>query len=162
MCPYQYFFNKILERCISIKAYKNTFRLNASHSISNDKGVPQTHHHTFTLSLDIVKTIDDFEEFEQIENGINEYLNRFRGKYINSIDPFTHILPTIENMGRYFYDELSSDLDKNGYKLIRLEIGETPAEVFSVSDFVFAGPHIYDGSHPVVKYLNEFTGKRYC
>jgi 6-pyruvoyl tetrahydropterin synthase-related domain len=130
--------------------------LNASHTIRGS-GAGQAHGHTFELCLYIEKNTDDFVEFEQIEELINQYLNRFRGRLLNSIEPFDRLLPTVENLGRVFYGALSEPLRRDGYHLIRLEIGETPLSTFSVSDALFVGSLVFNDNHPASRLISGWV-----
>ena len=113
-------------------SYKYTFRLNASHTnVGRDSRV---HAHTFEIALYMKPDTESFVAYDVTEKAVNNYLNGFSGKLINSIPPFNEISPTVENIGEVFFVYISEILSRAGYQLIKLEISESPHRIFSISE----------------------------
>lgn len=114
---------------MSFESYKYTFRLNASHSRLN---TDDTHSHTFEITL-YIRQSESFSAYHETEKRIGDYLGRYTGVLLNSVPPFDHINPTLENMGEEFSTALSEILTGVGYQLVRLTISENPQRIYSVN-----------------------------
>lgn len=53
-----------------------------------------------------------FVQFDAYEKAIDEYFNQYQNHLINEIEPFDHIIPTLENMSDYFVRAI-----KRSYKI---------------------------------------------
>ena len=84
-----------------------------------------------------------FLNFMELDAIVNEYIGQYEGEYLNDISPFDKLLPTIENMGEVFYEDLKECLINRNYDLIQLDISENLLRVYSISD------RLYLGSKPV-------------
>lgn len=76
---------------------------------------------------------NSFVEYDETENHVRDYLERFSGQNLNTVPPFDEISPTVERMGEVFYAHLSELLRRVGYQLIKLDISENPQRLFSIS-----------------------------
>ena len=119
---------ELLYREYCLKSY-----LNMSHYIIIDGRQGQTHPHTWEFITTIVVARDDFVEFRTFEELIEQYLEKYQDKILNTIEPFDTIVPTIENVTDYFDDELQELLYQNGCELISLEGSETPTRSYIIS-----------------------------
>lgn len=119
---------ELLYREYCLKSY-----LNMSHYIIIDGRQGQTHPHTWEFITTIVVARDDFVEFRTFEELIEQYLEKYQDKILNTIEPFDTIVPTIENVTDYFDDELQELLHQNGCELISLEGSETPTRSYIIS-----------------------------
>lgn len=123
---------------MEFKAYKLSYYLNAQHSMDNTN--LNIHAHTFNICLlleDIRKK--GFINFEVISDIVNGYMGQFSGKHLNEMPEFIELLPTIENIGAIFYEELKLLLMDGEYDLIQIEISENPLRVYSISDRLYLG-----------------------
>lgn len=129
--------------------YKYTFRVNLSHSMSLENANEAKHMHTIEIAVFVKKSNqnESFVTFDDLERGIERYLKGFQGKFVNEIPPFTHTLPTIENMGYEFYLHIKEILEKEEFVLTRLEISEIPSRIFVISEFLDTGVLHRDASH---------------
>ena len=93
----------------------------------------QNHPHTWEISLDTVKVTDDFVQFDFIEREVEKYFSYFQDVNINSIDPFTAVNPTLENLCEHFKNDLSDLLTRSGWLLQRIEMSETPGRTYVIS-----------------------------
>lgn len=116
--------------------YRFKFYLNASHSIYLKGILGEKHPHTWEITLDTVKMEDNFIIFSDIEKNIEKYLQKFQDKYINDIDPFNTLNPTLENICIYFKESFEKLLIENNWVLLSIEISETPTRsyIIDVSD----------------------------
>lgn len=123
---------------MEFKVYKLSYYLNAQHSFDYQKN--NIHTHTFHICLyieDLKK--DDLINYRTVDQAINHFLKLYSGNYMNDISPFDRLLPSIENIGEVFYEELKLELIKLGLDLIKLEISENPLRIYSVSDRIYLG-----------------------
>lgn len=118
--------------------YRFKFYLNASHSIYLNGVLGQEHPHTWEITLNTVKLKDNFIIFNDIEKSIEKYLGKYQDSYINKIEPFITINPTLENICEYFKDEFQNLLLESGWLLLSIEISETPTRsyIIDISDEV--------------------------
>ena len=116
--------------------YRFKFYINASHAIYIDGVLGQAHPHTWEIMLYTLKMREDFIAFDAIEKQIEGYLQQFQDKYINQIEPFTTINPTLENIARYLKEELQKLLFEKKWLLLSIEVGETPSRsyIIDISD----------------------------
>ncbi|TAH62765.1 MAG: hypothetical protein EWM47_13995 [Anaerolineaceae bacterium] len=127
------------------KAYKLLFYINAQHSIDNS--LENAHLHTFSIGLHLEDKIDDrLIDFNQVSQLVNNYLEQYRGVFLNEMAAFKDLIPTIEHMGNLFYDELKLILTELSYDLIQLDISENPLQIYSVSDRLYFGNILYEGA----------------
>lgn len=129
---------------MDLRTYKYTFHLNISHSVrfGKEEGAGR-HSHTIEISLYIldrtVRENTEFQSFEDVEQHITNYFNRYSSQYINDIGYFSEVEPTIENIGVFFYDNVKKILFEKNYILNRLEISDLPSRIFVINDFLKAG-----------------------
>ena len=120
-----------LSKCDS---YKYKFYINASHSIYIDGNLGESHPHTWEISVEVVKMNNSFVEFDKFENVVEEYLSKFQDSYINDIEPFDKINPTLENICAFFKDEFIALTEKSGLSLIEIGISETPSRSYIITN----------------------------
>lgn len=111
--------------------YKYKYFLNATHSF--DGAGEHRHHHTFTITLHIKEEVKELQLFSSIDELVHGYLRIYERKYLNELPVFLKKIPTIENMGILFFQELGQILLKEQITLMKLEISENPLRVYSVS-----------------------------
>lgn len=118
--------------------YRFKFYLNASHSIYLNGVLGQEHPHTWEITLNTIKLKDNFIIFNDIEKNIEKYLEKYQDSYLNKVDPFVTLNPTLENICQYFKNEFQNLLLENGWLLLSMEIGETPTRsyIIDISDEV--------------------------
>lgn len=114
--------------------YKYKFYLNANHSILIDGVMGQVHPHTWEIVIEVIKVVEGFVQFSFVEKAIEELLSKYQDKYINEIEPFDEINPTLENISEYFKEAIKQKLKQDGWMLLRLEISETPARSYIIDE----------------------------
>ena len=93
------------------------------------------HFHSFELILFVEDSSEDFVLYGDFEKVVHQCLKPYEYKNLGNIEPFNHIEPTMENIGHVFYSKLEEALKTYGFKLIRLEISETPSRTYIVSPY---------------------------
>lgn len=122
--------------------YKYKYYLNMSHSINKENPRAGLHYHTLDITLYIQKQKDAGETFllyEDLEREVEQYFSAYEGAFFNELPAFERISVTIEHIGDMFFTALKRKLKAEGYILSRLEISETPARVYAISDFLKKG-----------------------
>lgn len=127
--------------------YRFKFYLNASHSIYLNGVLGQEHPHTWEITLNTIKLKDNFIIFNDIEKSIEKYLGKYQDSYLNKVEPFITLNPTLENICQYFKNEFQSLLLENGWLLLSMEISETPTRsyIIDISDEVDYNKMLDDG-----------------
>lgn len=115
------------------RQYKFKFYLNASHAISIQGKLGQKHPHTWEITLNTLKLMDGFIQFNQLEKRIEEFFETYQDKLLNEIDPFDVVNPTLENCCEYFKTQLQSILNEEGWVLLMIEMSETPTRTFVIN-----------------------------
>lgn len=116
--------------------YRFKFYFNASHAIYLSGEMGQSHPHTWEVILNVMKVSDNFVLFNEVEEMSEAFLLQYQDVFINSVQPFTTINPTLENICTYFKEKLQEMLHEKGWLLLSIELSETPSRsyVISVSD----------------------------
>lgn len=106
--------------------YRCKFQLNAHHAayIKNELG--KKHSHKWEVVLDIIKVADGFSQFEHVQKAIEEFLEPYQDQYLNELEPFTNLNPTLENICVFLKEKLQELLAKRGWLLLKIEIVDTP------------------------------------
>lgn len=119
------------------EGYKTSYKFNASHSIGTFE---ERHVHTFWVNLYIEHVNNEFVEFSKYEQGLKDYFEQYRRRYINSFEAFVDIPATLENMCRIFFEDVKALLDGFGeLELTKLELGDSPTKSVSFSKKIIAG-----------------------
>lgn len=112
--------------------YKIKVYLNSRHYIYINGHQGQTHPHTWEFVLYMRFPRNSFIEFSTFEHIFNEFLDKYQNKVLNNIEPFTEIIPTLENITEEFtvaFCQICKDL--NG-SLLRIEASETPTRCYII------------------------------
>lgn len=115
------------------RAYKNSYRINMEHNLSNTEG--GRHGHTLEITL-IIEQPDAafFLSYPELDETVHHYFEEYDAKYLNEMKRFEGLPPTIENLGDILFEAMYLLLRAKGLYLIALEISETPLRVYIVSD----------------------------
>lgn len=74
-----------------------------------------------------------FVQFDAYEKAIDEYFNQYQNHLINEIEPFDHIIPTLENMSDYFIACDQKDRTKSGWRTCPNGSSETPTRSYVIN-----------------------------
>ncbi len=116
------------------KQYKYKFYLNLNHSVEMDGNRGQIHSHTWEVAMGIAMATQGMVRFSDIEKKVNTLLDKYQDKYLNDIEPFNAINPTLENVCDYLFRLVSKELQESGWLLLNMEMSETPSRVYHVSE----------------------------
>lgn len=115
------------------REYKFKFYLNANHYIIINGKEGQRHPHTWEFMVNIRMNDQKFVEFGDYEKAIDEYFNKYQNRVINEVEPFDHIIPTLENMSDYFVHDIREIVKNLGGLLVKMESSETPTRSYVIS-----------------------------
>ena len=115
--------------------YKFKFYLNGSHSIYIKGELGSRHTHTWEFSIHLLKMRNDFVKFTSLESQIEALLNEYQDKFINEVEPFNILNPTLENICNYFKDKIRELVNSEGWILLLIEISEAPTRSYVINLF---------------------------
>ena len=100
------------------REYKFKFYLNANHYIIIDGKEGEQHPHTWEFMVHIRMNGQKFVQFDAYEK---------------EIEPFDHIIPTLENMSDYFVRAIKKIVQNLDGELVRMESSETPTRSYVIN-----------------------------
>lgn len=115
------------------RQYRFKFYLNARHAIFINGTLGEIHPHTWEITLNVIKGRDEFIQFHTLEQKIEAFMETYQDRYLNEVEPFDVINPTLENCCHYFKDKLSEILAAEGWLFLMMEMSETPARSYVIS-----------------------------
>lgn len=115
------------------REYKFKFYLNANHYIIIDGKEGEQHPHTWEFMVHIRMNGQKFVQFDAYEKAIDEYFNQYQNHLINEIEPFDHIIPTLENMSDFFVRAIKKIVQNLDGELVRMESSETPTRSYVIN-----------------------------
>lgn len=114
--------------------YKFNFYLNARHAVLINGEESEIHPHTWEIKI-LMKTKDNiYIEFSMFESMLEKYFSKYEGRVLNEIENFENLNPSMENLGKVFYKDISELLVEHNFFLKSLEISENPTRTFIISD----------------------------
>ena len=118
---------------MKFEQYQFKFYLNANHAIEINGHLGQIHPHTWEISIATLKLSEKFISFHDVEIIVEKIFEKYQDKFLNKIPPFDRINPTLENICEVFKDKISSILEGADWKLLKIEVSETPARSYVIS-----------------------------
>ena len=112
--------------------YKFHLYINARHLVELDGVQSSIHPHTWEIGLLIKVNKDDFLNFTFFEKALEDYLKIYDGKYLNDVESFQGLNPTVENIGKVLFEGVSHLLKDEDLILTRLEISENPTRTYII------------------------------
>ncbi len=109
-------------------SYKFRFFLNASHAIRWKNGIGKPHPHTYELICEV--EVGEFLKFNDIEDKVHTVLDPLEGQFLNDLDYFKKVNPTLEELTRYLFKRIDKEMAQLDCQLLRLEVGESPTRYF--------------------------------
>lgn len=113
--------------------YKIRSYVNASHAIRWESGIGKEHIHTWEVACEITTVNNHMVIFEDLELVLKGVFSKYSGKFLNEIEPFNELNPTVENVAEHLFDEISKKLGEIEASLIRIEVGESPTRLYCIS-----------------------------
>jgi len=118
-----------------VNQYKYKFYLNANHSIFINNVLGQVHPHTWEIMIEVLSTKENFVQFDKVEAVIGQIFERYQDQYINTIEPFNKVNPTLENMVYHFKKMIEEQIKEYYMILLSIEISETPSRSYIINSF---------------------------
>lgn len=114
--------------------YKFKFYLNARHSVSFNGKQSSIHPHTWEITVIFGSEQSDTINFSMFEKELENYFLSYENKYLNEHVSFVGITPTMENMGKVFYNHIKELINNQQLSFRTLEISENPTRTYIIED----------------------------
>jgi len=118
-----------------VNQYKYKFYLNANHAIFINNVLGQMHPHTWEIMIEVLSTKENFVQFDRVEAAISKLLEKYQDQFINTIEPFHKINPTLENIVYYFKQMIEEQIREYHMVLLSIEISETPTRSYIINSY---------------------------
>lgn len=112
--------------------YRFKFYINARHSVTFKGKSSNIHPHTWEVVVSFGSEISETINFSEFEGKLEKYFIYYEGKYLNELESFIGINPTMENMGKIFYSDIKELLDRENLYFKRIEISENPTRTYII------------------------------
>lgn len=132
-----------------VNQYKYKFYLNANHAIFINNVLGQMHPHTWEIMIEVLSTKENFVQFDRVEAAISKLLEKYQDQFINTVDPFDKVNPTLENVVYYFKQMIEEQIKEYYMVLLSIEISETPSRSYIINS--------YDEVEEKYLSMNKFT-----
>lgn len=114
--------------------YKFKFYLNSKHSVTFNDKASSIHPHTWEIVVLFQSHESETINFTSFENELEQYFLKYEGKYLNDIDYFKNLNPTMENIGKLFYKDINELVTNIELDFIRIEISENPTRTYILEE----------------------------
>lgn len=114
-----------------IHKYKFKFYINARHSVNFSGIQSNIHPHTWEIVMYFRVNQKEFINFSKIEKEINEYLDKYEGKYLNDLDCFKEVEPTMENICVQIFNDIEKFMNGK-VNLCKIEVSENPTRTYII------------------------------
>lgn len=116
---------------ISIKSH-----FSAAHHLREYKGKCETQHgHNWDVEVYIrgsqLDSTGILVDFKDLKAHVLSMLDQLDHTDLNSLESFTEVNPTSENIAKYLYGSLSDRMNCERYKVFRVSVHETPGSIAS-------------------------------
>ena len=122
--------------------YNRTFRwrfhFNAIHNMAPEKEEGK-HAHSFLAILSVESQYMDIEMQNACEKALKTYFNQYNGKYLNELENFKGVIPTIEGICETIYPDTEKIAREYGMEQVQLEVGDSPVALFSMGKRLLLG-----------------------
>ena len=103
----------------------------AAHALRGyDGNCSEVHGHNWTVQVFVkTETLDSIGiavDFRRLKNKLSDILDNLDHSFLNDITPFTEINPTSENLAKYIYEQLSSQINDDSVRVDRVRVCESP------------------------------------
>ena len=101
----------------------------AGHALRGYKGkCENVHGHNYRVQITVegeeLNSIGLLVDFGDVKRVLRAVIARLDHQFINDLEPFTVVNPSAENLARYFYDEVSAELEEP-VRVIQVKLWET-------------------------------------
>ena len=91
-----------------------------NHYIIIDDKAGEVHPHTWEIIISVISTQSEMTPFANIERKMDEIMEQYQDKLLNSCPPFDKTVPTVENASKNFFRLIQDYIIKLGWILIIL------------------------------------------
>lgn len=71
--------------------------------------------------------------FYQVFNLILQSAKKFNNQFLNEVEPFTKVNPTLENLTDYLFNRFGEELNKLNCSLDEISVSESPMRTYQIS-----------------------------
>lgn len=114
--------------------YKFKFYLNARHSVTFNGKSSNVHPHTWEVVVIFGSRESDVVNFTTFENELDEEFLKYEGKYLNELNAFQDINPTMENIAKVLYVNVKNLINNKDLNFDKLEISENPTRTYIIQE----------------------------
>lgn len=114
------------------KEYCFVFFLNIRHSFYSEAELGKKHSHTWEIEITMHPRSNTIVRFRDVELVVLDYLEGYQDKYLNTIPPFHHMNPSIENFLDSIVGGLDEIMQENDWELLRVTIAENPTRSYMI------------------------------
>jgi len=112
--------------------YKFKFYLNARHSVTFNENTSNIHPHTWEVVISFGSETTETVNFTEFEKALEKYFLNYEGKYLNELDSFKDIHPTMENIGKKLYEDIKNLIENKNLYFKKVEISENPTRTYII------------------------------
>ncbi|MEK3560711.1 6-carboxytetrahydropterin synthase, partial [Lactobacillus crispatus] len=62
-----------------------------------------------------------------------EIIKKFNNQFLNEVEPFTKVNPTLENLTDYLFNRFGEELNKLNCSLDEISVSESPMRTYQIS-----------------------------
>lgn len=117
-----------------MKYHRLKYRLCMQHSF--DGTIEHKHQHLIEIEIVARKLLEGFMEFSSMDAMLEEIFVTYQYQYLNDFSEFEGDT-SIEHLGEVFYFRVKDALERNHWRLARLEISETPLRIYGMTEEIF-------------------------
>ncbi|KRL00987.1 6-carboxytetrahydropterin synthase [Liquorilactobacillus capillatus] len=114
-------------------SYRIKTFFNAGHAVRWEKGTGKRHSHTWEVVCELRSQSEQTVIFSDIEETLNSIFEKISGSFLNTLDEFKEVNPTVENITLWLYRLMTPVLEPLGVSLIRLEVSESPTRSYCIT-----------------------------
>lgn len=115
-----------------LRYYRIKSYLNASHFVVFDGTKGETHPHTWEFVTTVYTASNTIVKFSDTEKAIMRVFEPYQDRVVNEIEPFSVIVPSLENLTEYFASQIAEAVQPFDYHLRRFEGSETPVRTYGI------------------------------
>lgn len=112
--------------------YRFKFYINARHSVTFNHKTSNIHPHTWEIAISFGSKTTEIVNFSEFEEELDKYFANYEGKYLNELENFIGINPTMENIGKILYGDIKQLLAKKDLYFKSVEISENPTRTYII------------------------------
>lgn len=112
--------------------YRFKFYINARHCVIFNGKKSNIHPHTWEIAVSFGSETTETINFSEFEGKLHECFDYYEGKYLNELDSFLGINPTMENIGKLLFIDIKKLIDRENLYFKRVEISENPTRTYII------------------------------